>query len=69
MQWKNLVFLRGVFQSTPAYQFLQNLVSMPMERKTYALFLALMVQQGTEVWESESELKRVTLVGDFQLRN
>lgn len=42
---------------------------MPMETKTYTLFPALMVQQGTEVWESESELKRVTLVGGFQLRN
>lgn len=26
---------------------------MPMETKTYALFSALMVQQGTEVWESK----------------
>lgn len=67
---KNLVFfLREVFQNTPAYQFLKNLVSILMETKTYALFPALMIQQGTEVWKSESELKRVTLVGCFQLRN
>lgn len=72
LKWKAvkyLVFLRGVFQNTPAYKFLKNLVSMLMETKTYAQFPALMVQQGTEVRESESELKRVTLVRCSQLRN